>query len=97
MHHADCLHRGEFHHHIYSLSNLRIRQTGLENISQESIIFTTAKGHEAGAICFEHDGIFLSAMRHRPLLFTSHGTDYHHLMAQGYSNAAFFFFFCNYL
>ena len=39
-HHADYLHRGEFHHHIYSLRDLNIRQTKLENVSEASIIFT---------------------------------------------------------
>lgn len=93
MHHTDYLHGGVFHHHIYSPSNLCIRQTGLENISQESINCTAAKDHQAGAVCFEHDGIFFPAMRHRPLLFTSHRTDHHHLMAQGYWNAAFLFIY----
>lgn len=93
MHHTDYLHGGVFHRRIYSLPNLCIRQTGLENINQESIICTAAKDHEAGAVCFEHDGIFFPAMRHIPLLFTSHRTDHHHLMAQGYWNAAAFFFF----
>lgn len=40
-HCADYLHRGEFHQYIWSLPNLNIRQTGLENIGEASIIFTS--------------------------------------------------------
>lgn len=61
-HHADYLHRGEFHHHIYSLPDLSIRQTGLENINEMSILFTSqnsCEDHEAGPVCFKPEFLFV--------------------------------------
>lgn len=77
-HHTEYVHGGEFHHHLYSLSDLNIRETGLENI-------TAAGDHEAGPVCCEHEVVFfpvMSHMRHRTLLFTSHRPDHQQLMAQ---------------